>query len=155
MRITTRGRYALRATLALAKLGKNGAPVSISNLSEEEDISSVFLEQIFFKLRKAGIVASVRGPGGGFCFAKPLEKLTIKEILDAAGEDLDLVACDKQVQNCERIGTCLAHSVWTDVTQIVNNYFNSKTLFSLLERDFVRELDKPKVEELSDGTTGT
>jgi Rrf2 family iron-sulfur cluster assembly transcriptional regulator len=136
MRITTRGRYALRATLALAKIGKDGEPVSINNLSDEENISPVFLEQIFFKLRKAGIVASVRGPGGGFCFARPLEKLTVKEILDAAGEDLDLVACDKQIENCERIGGCLAHSVWTDVSQIVNNYFNSKTLSSLLERGF-------------------
>jgi Rrf2 family iron-sulfur cluster assembly transcriptional regulator len=153
MRITTRGRYALRATLALAILGKSGAPVSINNLSEKEDISSVFLEQIFFKLRKAGIVASVRGPGGGFCFAKPLEKLTVKEILDAAGEELDLISCDKQVQNCERIGGCLAHSVWTDVTQIVNNYFKSKTLSSLLEGESARYFDK-KLGETGDGNTG-
>ncbi|MDR2370553.1 MAG: Rrf2 family transcriptional regulator, partial [Treponema sp.] len=80
MRITTRGRYALRASIALAKLGKDGNPVSINNLAEEENISSVFLEQIFFKLRKAGIVNSVRGPGGGFRFAHPLDKLTIKDI---------------------------------------------------------------------------
>ncbi|MDR2068937.1 MAG: Rrf2 family transcriptional regulator, partial [Spirochaetaceae bacterium] len=95
MRITTRGRYALRASLALARLGKDGSPVSINNLSEEENISSVFLEQIFFKLRKAGIVSSVRGPGGGFCFAQPLDQLTIKKILDAAGEELNLTTCDK------------------------------------------------------------
>lgn len=154
MRITTRGRYALRATLALAILGKSGAPVSINNLSEKEDISSVFLEQIFFKLRKAGIVASVRGPGGGFCFARPLENLTVKEILDAAGEELDLISCDKQVKNCERIGSCLAHSVWTDVTQIVNNYFKSKTLSSLLEEKSARYFSG-QLEETGDGTTGT
>jgi Rrf2 family iron-sulfur cluster assembly transcriptional regulator len=99
----------------------------------------VFLEQIFFKLRRAGIVTSVRGPGGGFCFAKPLEKLTVKEILDAAGEDLDLISCDKQIETCERISGCLAHSVWTEVTQIVNNYFDSKTLSALLEQDFARK----------------
>jgi Rrf2 family iron-sulfur cluster assembly transcriptional regulator len=114
MRITTRGRYALRASLALAKIGKNGAPVSISALSEEENISSVFLEQIFFKLRKAGIVSSVRGPGGGFYFARPLDKLTLKEILDAAGEELSLTNCDKQQRNeCPRTGDCLSHRVWT------------------------------------------
>ena len=154
MRITTRGRYALRATLALAILGKSGAPVSINNLSEKEDISSVFLEQIFFKLRKAGIVASVRGPGGGFCFARPLENLTVKEILDAAGEELDLIPCDKHVKNCERLGDCLAHSVWTDVTQIVNNYFKSKTLSSLLEEKSARYFSG-QLEETGDGTTGT
>jgi Rrf2 family iron-sulfur cluster assembly transcriptional regulator len=135
MRITTRGRYALRASLALAKLGKDGSPVSINNLSEEEQISSVFLEQIFFKLRKAGIVSSVRGPGGGFYFAQPLDQLTIKKILDAAGEELDLVACDRHSQNCERIGKCLSHSVWVDVTDMVNNYFNTITLASILEKN--------------------
>jgi Rrf2 family iron-sulfur cluster assembly transcriptional regulator len=153
MRITTRGRYALRATLALAILGKNGSPVSINSLSEKEAISSVFLEQIFFKLRRAGIVASVRGPGGGFCFARPLESLTVKEILDAAGEDLDLVSCDRQVQHCDRVGECLAHSVWTDVTQIVNNYFKSKTLSSLLEGRYAACFDG-HLEEIGNGTTG-
>ena len=88
MRITTRGRYALRASLAMAKLSKNNEPVSINTLSEQEGISSVFLEQIFFKLRKAGIVSSIRGPGGGFCFALSLDKLTVKEIFNAVGEEI-------------------------------------------------------------------
>jgi Rrf2 family iron-sulfur cluster assembly transcriptional regulator len=137
MRITTRGRYALRATLALAKLGQDNASVSISTLSEEENISSIFLEQIFFKLRKAGIVTSIRGPGGGFCFAKPLDKLTIREILDAAGEDLDLVACDKQLPDCDRLGFCLAHSVWSDVTALINGYFSSITLADIIEKNII------------------
>jgi Rrf2 family iron-sulfur cluster assembly transcriptional regulator len=134
MRITTRGRYALRASLALARLQRQGAPVSINQLSEEEHISPVFLEQIFFRLRKAGIVSSVRGPGGGFCFAQPLEKLTIREVLDAAGEDLDITDCDKHTENCERIGSCPSHAVWEDVTNLVNQYFREVTLASILER---------------------
>ncbi|MDR3160643.1 MAG: Rrf2 family transcriptional regulator [Spirochaetaceae bacterium] len=134
MRITTRGRYALRASLALARLGKDGSPVSINSLSEEEHISSVFLEQIFFKLRKAGIVSSVRGPGGGFCFARSLDKLTIKEILDAAGEDLDLTFCDKSKHDCERIGYCLSHPIWMDATALLNDYFKKITIASILER---------------------
>jgi Rrf2 family iron-sulfur cluster assembly transcriptional regulator len=154
MRITTRGRYALRASLALALLGKNGDPVSINSLSEYEEISSVFLEQIFFKLRKAGIVESVRGPGGGFRFARPLEKLTLKEIMEAAGEDLDLIACDRQAQDCDHIGICLAHSVWTDVTHIVNNYFKSKTLSFLLEREPAQKFNA-RTRETGDETTIT
>ena len=134
MRITTRGRYALRASLALAKFGANGAPVSINFLSEQENISSVFLEQIFFKLRKAGIVSSIRGPGGGFCFAHPLDKLTVKQILDAAGEELELTFCDKQSDNCDRIGECLSHSVWKDVHELVKNYLDSATLASIIEK---------------------
>lgn len=133
MRITTRGRYALRASLALAKLGKDGSPVSINHLSEQEHISSVFLGQIFFRLRKAGIVSSVRGPSGGFCFAQPLDKVTIKEILDAAGEDLETTSCDKHTKTCDRIGACLSHRVWMDVTDLVNNFFKNVTLASILE----------------------
>jgi Rrf2 family iron-sulfur cluster assembly transcriptional regulator len=151
MRITTRGRYALRAILALAKLGKDGAPVSISTLSETEDISPIFLEQIFFKLRKAGIVSSIKGPGGGFCFAKPLDKLTIKQILDASGEELDMVYCDKDTEDCERIGWCLSHSVWLDLTNMVNSYFKDITLASIIKRKVICAPRK----ERSNGTIGT
>ncbi|WP_043922998.1 RrF2 family transcriptional regulator [Leadbettera azotonutricia] len=134
MRITTRGRYALRASLALAKLGKDGNPVSISHLAEQENISSVFLEQIFFKLRKAGLVSSIRGPGGGFYFAKSLDELTIKQILDAAGEDLNITACDKHTVDCEHIGDCLSHHVWEDLTKMVNDYFAGITLSSIIDK---------------------
>jgi len=135
MRITTRGRYALRASLALAKLEKNGEPVSINVLSEQEDISSVFLEQIFFKLRKAGLVSSIRGPGGGFRFAQPLDKLTAKQILDAAGEELELTFCDKHSSNCNRVGECMCHSIWQETHTLINNYFSSLTLASILEKN--------------------
>ncbi|MDR1104826.1 MAG: Rrf2 family transcriptional regulator [Treponema sp.] len=135
MRITTRGRYALRASIALAKLGKDGNPVSINSLAEEENISSVFLEQIFFKLRKAGIVNSVRGPGGGFCFALPLDKLTVKEILDAAGEDLAVTPCDKHNESCNRISGCISHKVWVGVTDLVNDYLRSLTVNAILETE--------------------
>ena len=134
MRITTRGRYALRASLALAKLGTKDAPVSINCLSEQEKISSVFLEQIFFKLRKAGIVSSIRGPGGGFCFARPLEELTVKQILDAAGEDLDITFCDKNNEECDRVGQCLSHYIWLEVNELVKKYFSGITIASILEK---------------------
>ena len=134
MRITTRGRYALRASLAMAKLEKNKEPVSIHYLSEQENISSVFLEQIFFKLRKAGLVTSIRGPGGGFCFAMPLDKLTVKQILDASGEDLNITFCDKRLENCERAGECMCHHVWIELNDLVNEYFSNITLASILEK---------------------
>ncbi|MDR0707663.1 MAG: Rrf2 family transcriptional regulator [Treponema sp.] len=133
MKITTRGRYALRATLALAQLGKNSGPVSINTLSEQERISPIFLEQIFFKLRKAGIVASARGPGGGFFFEKPLEEITLKSILKASGEEMETVPCDKRAGNCERISTCLSHKVWSKVNKLVDDYFINITLARILE----------------------
>ncbi|MDR1506005.1 MAG: Rrf2 family transcriptional regulator [Treponema sp.] len=142
VRITTRGRYALRASVALARLQDQGTPVSINHLAAVEEISSVFLEQIFFRLRKAGIVSSVRGPGGGFCFAKPLESLTVKDILVAAGEELALTACDKRpLKNCRHIVTCSSHTVWEEVTSMINNYFEHLTLAAVINRE-AADLDK-------------
>ena len=134
MRFTTRGRYALRASLALAVMEKNGAPVSINALSEKENISSVFLEQIFFKLRKAGLVSSVRGPGGGFIFAKPLDKLTVKQILDAAGEDIEFSFCDKQSHDCDRMSECMSHHVWEETHKHINTFLEGITIASILEK---------------------
>jgi len=134
MRLTTRGRYALRAALAMAKLGRDGGPVSISKLSEREHISSVFLEQIFFKLRKAGVVDSVRGPGGGFLFARPLSELTVKDVLDAAGEGLTLTPCDAHNTVCEYKTDCVSFAIWAEATTLVNNYFSGMTLASILEK---------------------
>ena len=133
MRMTTKGRYALRATIALAQLAKNGGMVSINTLSEVEDISSVFLEQIFFKLKKAGIVKSVRGPGGGFSFARPLDSLSIREILDAAGEELTVLPCDRRDTECDRQSECMAHQVIIKTTEQVNKYLDGLTLKMVLD----------------------
>jgi Rrf2 family iron-sulfur cluster assembly transcriptional regulator len=143
MRITTRGRYALRASLTLARLSKNGEPVSIGVLSETENISCVFLEQIFFKLRKAGIVSSVRGPGGGFCFTRPISQLSVKEILEASGEQITLNTCRKSLGTCDLIDSCLSHQVWADVVNMVNSYLERLTLAAILKRgDVFKEIFK-------------
>ncbi|MDR2768354.1 MAG: Rrf2 family transcriptional regulator [Treponema sp.] len=134
MRITTRGRYALRASLALASL-QNEAPVSINQLSREENISSVFLEQIFFRLRRAGIVSSVRGPGGGFQFTRDLSSITVKDVLQAAGEELNVTDCDKNAKACASVPRrCASHNVWADITVLLDKYLGSVTLASVLER---------------------
>jgi Rrf2 family iron-sulfur cluster assembly transcriptional regulator len=136
MRITTRGRYALRASLALARLQHHDSPVSINQLSAEEQISSVFLEQIFFRLRKAGIVSSVRGPGGGFQFAKNPEDISLLEILEAAGEELQLTECNKHAKICDITGMrCASHSVWEDMTSLLRDYFQQLTLAMVMERE--------------------
>ena len=133
MRITLKGRYALRAVLALAEMGKNGDMVSISSLSEAEDISSIFLEQIFFKLKKAKIVKSVRGPGGGFAFDRPLGSITVREILDAAGEELTMEFCDKKAHKCKRMSECISHKVFASVSRYINDYLGNITLKMILE----------------------
>lgn len=133
MRITSKGRYALRATLALAEMGKNGEMISINSLSEAEEISSIFLEQIFFKLKKADIVKSSRGPGGGFALNRPLESITVREILDAAGEELTLKLCDRSETVCERMSECISHKVFAAFTDKMNEYLDSLSLKTVLE----------------------
>jgi Rrf2 family iron-sulfur cluster assembly transcriptional regulator len=123
----------------LAKLSKEGKAVSINVLAEAENISCVFLEQIFFNLRKAGIVSSVRGPRGGFCFTRPLEQLTVKEILEAAGEEIEPSNCDRSLESCDRVDSCLSHQVWVDVAGMVNAYLEGLTLAAILERGCVFE----------------
>ena len=151
MRLTSKGRYALRAALALARMGTNGKMVSINALSKEENISSVFLEQIFFKLRRAGIVKSARGPGGGFSFVRPLESLSVFEILYASGEELVVLPCDRREKECGRQGECIAHQVIISVGDLVNNYLKELSLKTVLEdkkyqpkKNIIRELAQIK-----------
>ncbi|MCL2066122.1 MAG: Rrf2 family transcriptional regulator [Treponema sp.] len=133
MIISTRGRYALRAMLALVKLGDEGKLVTINRISKEENLSPIFLEQIFFNLKKAGLVKSVRGPGGGFMIIPPLDKVTVKEVIEAAGEDIAPGNCDKHSPYCDRQFGCKSHKVWINFGEMIFNYFNNMTLASLLE----------------------
>ena len=133
MRITSKGRYALRAVLALAEMTKDRELVSISTLAEAEEIPAVFLEQIFFKLKKAELVKSVRGPGGGFAFNRSLDSLTLREIFDAVGEELTMTFCDRQKNKCSRQSDCIAHQVFDSISSRVNDYLDSITLQKVLE----------------------
>ena len=134
MRITTRGRYGLRAVLRLTASDK-GKPISIRELSESEDISPEFLEQIFFKLRKAGIIRSTRGPGGGFQLDKPPEEVTVKDIFDAVGEEISLTPCTSDTDPrapCQRADDCIARDMWVKTSNHINDYFRRITIQSLL-----------------------
>ena len=135
MRFTTKGRYALRATIALAQMAKEDKMITLNAISDAENISHVFLEQIFFKLKKAGIVKSVRGPAGGFSFNRPIDSLTVKEIMDAAGEEMTMLPCDRNKAKCERRSECISHKLIVMTTELVNNYLNGITLKALLEKE--------------------
>jgi Rrf2 family iron-sulfur cluster assembly transcriptional regulator len=133
MRITTKGRYALRAVLALAQTSSLGKPVSIKSISEKEDISAEFLEQIFFKLRKAEVIRSVRGPGGGFFFARPLDKITLLEILEASGEGMGITpcACGKK-SVCDRKGFCAAFHIWRALDGHMRDFAGGRTVADMM-----------------------
>ncbi|MGO8694293.1 MAG: RrF2 family transcriptional regulator [Rectinemataceae bacterium] len=134
MRVTTKGRYALRAVLALAVESRDGKPVSIKTIAEREDISAEFLEQIFFKLRRAGVIRSVRGPGGGFYFARSLDSISLLDILEASGEGIGLspCACGKK-SACDRSSNCHAGVVWRELEGRVRDFAESRTLADMVK----------------------
>ncbi|HUW68894.1 MAG TPA: Rrf2 family transcriptional regulator [bacterium] len=135
MRMTTKGRYALRAAIALAKATDGVAPVSIKTLSQAEDISAEFLEQIFFKLRKAGLIESVRGPGGGFLFAKPLADITLKDIIEASGEGVELAACATgKPDACGRSCLCIAGDIWREMAEHLDSFLAGMTMQDIVDR---------------------
>ena len=135
MRITTRGRYGLRAVLKLT-LSDTGKPISIRELSEKEDISPEFLEQIFFRLRKSGIIKSTRGPGGGFQLNRDPAEITVKDIFDAVGEEISLTPCTSDTDPrapCSRENRCIAHEMWVKTSDHIKDYFDGITILEILE----------------------
>ena len=137
MRVTTKGRYALRAMISLA-INSGEKPVSIKKITEEEDFSPIFLEQIFTKLKKAGLVDSIRGAGGGFFLAKTASEITVKDILEAVEEGIKLTPCciaptkDGQ-DNCAHFNDCRATDFWNTANNYLMEYFNRHTLDSIIK----------------------
>jgi Rrf2 family transcriptional regulator, iron-sulfur cluster assembly transcription factor len=146
MRVTTKARYALRAILNLAA-SDNSGPISIRNLAEHEGISAEFLEQIFFKMKKAGIIKSTRGPGGGFQMNLAPSEVSVKMIFDAVEEGVMVTPCTEEGvfprEACDRIDDCIAHSVWQKATNHVREYLDSITLEDIIS-DIPRQLLEKK-----------
>ncbi|MBN1648111.1 MAG: Rrf2 family transcriptional regulator [Spirochaetales bacterium] len=132
MRVTTKGRYALRAIVRLTT-AQDGKPVSIRSLSEVEGISPEFLEQIFFKLRKAGLITSTRGPGGGFMLNRDPAKITVADIFLAVGEGLALTPCtDFGDKECELDKNCSMHEFWSKTGKHMQEYFSKISIKSII-----------------------
>lgn len=137
MRVTTKGRYALRAITRLA-LNESTKPIPIKKIAAEEEISPEFLEQIFFRLKKSGIINSVRGPGGGFIMKRDPAQVSVKEIFDAVGEGIDLTPCTTFHENgddhCVRQNYCVVYDVWQEASRHIVDYFAALTLKQVMER---------------------
>ncbi len=122
MRVTTKGRYALRAMVNMA-LKESDKPVSIKSICEEEDLSPIFLEQIFTRLKQFGLVRSVRGAGGGFILAKDSDEITVMDILLAVEEGPELTPCCRPetdgTPGCDPKNLCQSKKFW----QFANNHF--------------------------------
>ncbi|RRD90723.1 Fe-S cluster assembly transcription factor [Conchiformibius steedae] len=131
MRLTTKGRFAVTAMIDLAMHAQERA-VKLNAISQRRQISLSYLEQLFAKLRRAGLVESVRGPGGGYVLARPPEQINIAEIIFAAEDRLDATLCSGKA-NCERGQACLTHQLWENLNRTINDYLSGITLAGLLD----------------------
>ena len=124
----------MRAVLNLAASYAN-RPISIKTIAADEGISPEFLEQIFFKLKKSGIISSVRGPGGGFVLNRKPAEVTIKDILDAVGEPTFPAPCmdPNDPERCSRSGTCKITRTWQRFNEVINDFLSGLTLKDILE----------------------
>src|SRR5690554_5031930 len=132
MRLTTKGRYAVTALLDLA-LHQNQGPISLADISSRQEISLSYLEQLFAKLRKCGLVNSVRGPGGGYQLSREIDQIYIAEIIDAVDENVDATNCGGQ-GDCQGGLTCLTHFLWVDFSEQLHSFLNGISLASLVSR---------------------
>ena len=133
MRITTKGRYAIRAIINMASNDEN-TPISIKKISESEDLSPIFLEQIFTKLKKAGITESVRGAAGGFRLAKPVDKISVLAILEAVEEGVLLAPCTNDDHICARTDDCILADFWDDTENVIRDYLEKQTIQSIIDK---------------------
>jgi len=130
MRLTTKGRFALTAMLDLA-LNEVDRPVTLAGISERQDISLSYLEQLFSRLRRNGLVKSVRGPGGGYRIAKPQQDISISEIIQAVDEQIDATQCGGK-ENCHGDKRCMTHELWTSLNVKILEYLAGVTLQDLV-----------------------
>ncbi len=138
MRLTTKGRYAVTAMLDLAVHNKGG-PIALADISERQGISLSYLEQLFAKLRKTGLVASTRGPGGGYSLGKPATEIAISEVIAAVDETVDATRCGGQ-KNCQHDLPCLTHDLWEDLNRQIRNFLSGVSLGDLINRNVTREI---------------
>ncbi|MGQ0654201.1 MAG: Fe-S cluster assembly transcriptional regulator IscR [Betaproteobacteria bacterium] len=130
MRLTTKGRFAVTAMVDLAMRQTRG-PVTLSAISERQHISLSYLEQLFGKLRRAQLVSSVRGPGGGYNLAQNAAAITVADIVTAVDEPLDATQCGGK-ENCHDERRCMTHDLWATLNEKMQEYLSSVTLADLV-----------------------
>ncbi|TDJ60820.1 MAG: Rrf2 family transcriptional regulator [Proteobacteria bacterium] len=130
MRLTTRGRYAVTAMLDLA-LHQQARPVSLAAIAERQDISQPYLEQLFSRLRKRGLVDGTRGPGGGYRLLKASELISVADIIDAVDETVDATRCGGR-RNCQGERACLTHDLWADLSTQIRQFLGGVSLDELV-----------------------
>jgi Rrf2 family iron-sulfur cluster assembly transcriptional regulator len=140
MRLSTKGRYAVTAMMDIALHQKQG-PVTLAEISQCQGISLSYLEQLFSKLRKHGLVTGVRGPGGGYRLAKTADKISIADIIQSVDEKLDMTKCGGK-GDCSNGEKCLTHQLWFDLSCRLYEFLSSIKLDQYVNRPEINELVK-------------
>jgi Rrf2 family iron-sulfur cluster assembly transcriptional regulator len=130
MRLTTKGRFAVTAMVDLGMRQTHG-PVTLAAISERQHISLSYLEQLFGRLRRARLVSSVRGPGGGYNLARPAQNVSVADIIIAVDEPLDATQCGGK-ENCHDDKRCMTHDLWATLNEKMQDYLSSVTLADLV-----------------------
>jgi len=148
MRLTTKGRFAVTAMIDLA-MRQHSGPVTLAGISQRQEISLSYLEQLFRKLRRHEIVESVRGPGGGYNLARRPEDITVADIIIAVDEPLDATQCGGK-QNChsdgESHGTrCMTHDLWATLNAKMVDYLDSVSLKDLVDQQKNKPVEQKPV----------
>jgi Rrf2 family iron-sulfur cluster assembly transcriptional regulator len=138
MRLTTKGRYAVTAMLDLA-IHEDEGPISLADISQRQEISLSYLEQLFSKLRKNQLVSSVRGPGGGYELKRNADAIFIAQIIDAVNESLDTTRC-RGAGDCQSGETCLTHHLWEDLSLQIHDFLSAISLGQLVEKNEVKQI---------------
>ena len=138
MKLSTKGRYAVTATIDLARHGKS-RPVTLSDISMRQGISLSYLEQLFARLRRGGIVKSVRGPGGGYMLARGADQTRIADIILAVDEPIRATLCEQgSSKGCAgTTARCITHDLWEELSRQIHVFLASVTVSDVLERRVV------------------
>ncbi len=143
MQLTTKGRYAVTAMLDLAS-NDSSRPVTLDMISQRQNISLSYLEQLFAKLRKASLVKSIRGPGGGYLLNVNPVDVTLTEIIEAVDENIDLRRCHG-AKNCLRGKQCLSHHLWCEVSDQIRGFLSSRNLQQVIDDYYTNQDIKIKL----------
>lgn len=138
MRLTTKGRYAVTAMLDLA-LHATEKPVPLADISQRQGISLSYLEQLFSRLRRQGLVDSARGPGGGYRLARTAAEIAVVDVINAIDENVNVTRCGGQ-GDCQDGEPCLTHDLWCDLSKQIHDFLASIDLQQLVERRSVKAI---------------
>ncbi|WMC09645.1 Fe-S cluster assembly transcriptional regulator IscR [Oceanimonas pelagia] len=147
MRLTSKGRYAVTAMLDVA-LHANQGPVSLADISERQGISLSYLEQLFSRLRKQGLVSSVRGPGGGYLLGQDAGDISVGAVIAAVDESVDATKCQGK-GDCHGGNQCLTHTLWCALSERISNFLDAITLAELVSQNEVRRISGQQDKHLS------